>query len=110
MEIDFANNRIRRICSNLQEMRRNFGDVRAKNLITRLDQLEAVSDLAKLRNAAGDWHELTQNRKGQIAANIGHPYRLILMPTLYPPPKKPDGGLDWTQITTVTIIEITDYH
>jgi proteic killer suppression protein len=110
MEIDFANNRIRKLCSSLQEMRRNLGDVRARNLATRLDQLEAVSNLEKLRNAAGDWHELTQNRKGQIAANIGHPYRLILIPTEEPPPTKPDGGLDWTQINEGTISVIVNYH
>ena len=27
-----------------------------------------------------------------------------------PPPPKKDGGLDWTQITAVTIVEIVDYH
>ncbi|MDR0705881.1 MAG: hypothetical protein LBF88_12985 [Planctomycetaceae bacterium] len=75
-------------------MRMKLGDVRAKKLTMRLDQLEAVSCLDRLRNVAGDWHELTQNRKGQIAAGIGQPYRIIVMPTQDPPPTKPDDGLD----------------
>ena len=110
MEISHANSRVRKLCSTLQEMRKKFGDVRARNLTARLDQLQWADCLEDLRHAPGDWHELTQNRKGQIAANVGQGFRLIIEPTEEPPPVKPDGGLDWTQITAVTVIEIVDYH
>jgi len=110
MEISHANSRIRKVCTELREMRKKLGDVRSKNLLARLDQLQGADCLEDLRNAAGNWHELSQNRKGQIAANIGQPYRLVIVPTDDPPPIKPDGGLDWTKITAITVLEIVDYH
>jgi len=38
------------------------------------------------------------------------PQRLIFEPDHNPVPQKPDGGLDWTQVTRIRVIEITDYH
>ena len=68
MEVDFANNRIRKDCSLIEAMRKKFGDRRAEVLNTRLKQLLAATSLEDLRNAPGNWHELSQNRKGQISA------------------------------------------
>ena len=110
MEISHANSRVRKLCSTLQEMRKKLGDIRARNLTARLDQLQLADCLEDLRHAPGDWHELIQDRKGQIAANVGQGHRLVIEPTDDPPPTKPDGGLDWTQITAVTVIEVVDYH
>ncbi len=42
--------------------------------------------------------------------DVHQPQRLIFTPTASPPPSKPDGGLDWEQVDSVTIIEIIDYH
>jgi proteic killer suppression protein len=39
-----------------------------------------------------------------------HPYRLILVCNHEETPRKPDGGLDWTRITEVQLIEIADTH
>jgi proteic killer suppression protein len=110
MEIDYANSRIKRDCCTFAAMKKNFGERRAEILNTRLKQLEEVSCLEEIRDAPGQWHELTQNRKGQIAASVGQGHRLIVAPSEDPPPTKPDGGLDWPNITAVTIIEIVDYH
>jgi len=110
MQIDYVNKRIQKACADLESMRREFGDRRAKILNTRLIQIIEAPCLESLRKDPGDWHELKQDRKGEIAANIGHPYRLIFKPSDDPPPTKPDGGLDWLQITSVTILEVVDYH
>ena len=110
MEIDFANSRIERDCSSPAAMKKKFGERRADALNARLRQLRAAKNLDELRGQPGHWHELTQNRKRQIAANAGQGHRLIIVPTEDPPPTKPDGGLDWPNITAVTIIEIVDYH
>ena len=110
MEISYINRRIEKVCADLESMRRAVGDRRAKTLNTRLLQIEEAENLEALRHDPGDWHELTQNRKGQIAANIGHPYRLVFIPSDDPPPTKPDGGLDWLRVTAVKIVEIVDYH
>jgi hypothetical protein len=36
--------------------------------------------------------------------------RLIFAPAHEPVPRKPDGGLDWTQVTAVCILDVEDYH
>ena len=110
MDISYDNKRIQKACSSIASMQKEFGHVRAKSLNQRLSQLQKVANLEALRHDPGHWHELGQDRAGQIAASIGTQFRLILKPTDDPPPTKPDGGLDWLQITAVTIIEIVDYH
>ena len=110
MNISYDNKRIQKTCSSIAAMQKEFGHVRAKTLNLRLSQLQKVANLESLRHDPGHWHELSQNRVGQIAANIGGQLRLILKPTDDPPPIKADGGLDWSQITAVTILEIVDYH
>ena len=110
MDINYDNKRIQKVCSSIASMQKELGHVRAKVLNMRLSQLQKVANLESLRHDPGNWHELKQNRAGQIAVSIGGQYRLILKPTGDTPPLKPDGGLDWSQITNVTIIEIVDYH
>lgn len=110
MEIAYANKRIQKICSSIAEMQKKLGHNRAKTLNVRLSQLQKVENLEALRNDPGNWHELSQDRDGQIAASVGGQYRLVLRATEDPPPTKPDGGLDWSQITSVTIIDVVDYH
>jgi len=54
-------------------------------------------------------HELKGNRAGQLAVSLDHPGRLIFEPTK-PVPRREDGGLDWTRVTAIEVIEIVDYH
>ncbi len=55
-------------------------------------------------------HLLSSNRKGQYAVGLVHPYRLNLEPNHDPIPLKPDGGIDKDRVTSITVIEVTDYH
>ncbi len=66
--------------------------------------------LEDLRNLPGRLHELGNNRNDQFAMDLKHPYRLIMIPSEDPVPRKEDGGIDWSLVTAVTIIEIVDYH
>lgn len=72
--------------------------------------LKAVPTLEHLRNLPGRLHELVGDRKGELSLDVKHPYRLLFKPADDPPPTKPDGGLDWSLITAVTIIAIEDTH
>ena len=110
MDINYDNKRIQKVCSSIASMQKELGHIQAKALNMRLSQLQKVANLESLRHDPGNWHELKQNRAGQIAVSLNGPFRLIMKPTEEPPPTKPDGGLDWPQITAVTIIEIVDYH
>lgn len=80
-------------------------------LRTRLDELDAADTLEQMRHIPqANCHELSQNRKGQIAVNLAHPYRLIFRPGNDPIPTKSDGGLDWTKVNVIEVSEISDYH
>lgn len=91
-------------------MRKELGPLRAKILRERLAQIKFARNLESLRFDVGRWHELMGDRWGQLACSLDGLIRLIFEPAHEPRPFKPDGGLDWTRITTVEIIEITDYH
>ena len=112
MDVTFGDRKIRKLCSVEKEGIQKLGPVCAKKLRARMADLSAAPSLEDLRGVpgAGRLHELAGDRKWQFALDLLHPYRLVFEPTERPPPLKQDGGLDWLRITTVTIIEIVDYH
>lgn len=73
-----------------------------------LSAAHALSDIACLPQAR--CHELTGNRKGQLSVDVEHPYRLLFVPADDPVPHKPDGGLNWSEIREIEILDITDTH
>jgi hypothetical protein len=58
----------------------------------------------------GRCHEMTADLDGKIAIDLRQPYRLLFAPDHNPVPRRPDGGLDWTRVTSIVILEVTDYH
>ena len=92
-------------------MRKRWGDARARRLQQRLAELAAAETLEHLRGLPGArCHELKADRKGKISVDLAHPFRLIFEPDHNPLPRKPDGGLDWTQVTAVLVVEVADTH
>ena len=81
-----------------------------KRLRQRLDELRAAETLDVVRKLPGRCHELSGARSGELSLDLEHPYRLIFEPAHNPIPKKPDGGLDWSAVKAVRIIEVTDTH
>ena len=79
-----------------------------------------MSRLAVLKNARtlGDvpstpperCHPLKAKREGQYAVDLAHPRRLVFKPNHDPVPRKDDGGIDPAKVTSITIIEVVDYH
>ena len=111
MDIIFRNSRLEKDCNEAKRARKRFGPKRAKRLMQRLDELRAVEVLADMRTLPqAHCHVLKEDRKGQFAVDLDHPYRLIFEPANQPVPKLPDGGIDWDRVTAVKILEITDYH
>lgn len=77
----------------------------------RLMELNAASCLADISSLpSARCHPLVGDRKGQISVDLKHPYRLLFIPANDPIPEKVDGGLDWSRVTEIEIIEITDTH
>lgn len=89
---------------------RKHGSLRAKRIGQRLDDLRAANVLEEMRSIPGRCHELKGTRSGQLSLDLDHPYRLIFEPANHPVPRKDDGGLDWTRITTVKILGVEDTH
>ena len=111
MEISFISRKVQKACNSEKEMRAMFGKPLAERLQARLAELTAAETLEEIsRLPPARCHELSQDREGQLAVVLVHPKRLIFEPDHNLVPQKPDGGLDWTQVTKIRIIEITDYH
>ncbi len=69
-----------------------------------------ATNLEELRLQPGGIHELKGNFAGRLAIKLKHGIRMILRPAGEPPPCKPDGGLDWPNITGVIVEGMIDYH
>ncbi len=110
MNIEFNTNKLRKACSSEKVMRGEWGVKMARKLMQRLADLEAVENLGIMTKLPGRCHELKGARKGQLALDLAHPRRLVFEPNHNPIPLKPDGGLDWKLVTSVLVLEVSDYH
>lgn len=111
MEIHFADSKLQKILSDDRQLLKKFGTVRAKKIMQRFTTLQNAHTLSDVPRVPPDrCHELIGNRRGQLSVDLDHPYRLLFSPLEQPPPTKPDGGLDWTKVTGILIIEIEDTH
>lgn len=111
MNVYFASKGMQKACSSDKSMRKEWGDQLARKLRLRLTQFEGFDNLADAALMPSvRCHELTGGRKGQLAIDLIHPYRLTFRPRHDPPPTKGDGGLDWTKVTDIVVIEVVDYH
>ncbi|MCH8273824.1 MAG: killer suppression protein [Armatimonadetes bacterium] len=111
MRISFRSTRLENDCNDSTRLVRRYGPEQARLIRRRLDELEAAPNLAEMRNLPqARCHELAHDRKGQLAVDLRHPKRLVFEPGHDPVPRKPDGGVDWNQITAIRVLEIVDYH
>lgn len=110
MDISFKNNKLRNYANNDKQGIKKLGALLHKKYKKRLDQLRNSKTLEDVRHQPGRFHELVQNRKGQWACDLSHPYRLIFKPQEEPIPCNTDGRYIWQEILGVEILEIIDYH
>ena len=111
MEISFAASKFQKLCNNESKLRGQYGPECAEKLQRRLASFAAAECLEDLRHLPQmRCHELTGDRKGQLAVDLEHPKRLIFVPDHEPLPKLPSGALDWRLVTKIQVVEIVDYH
>ena len=110
MDIVFASDKLRDLLNDDKQLKKKYGTDGAKRLGIRLNALHFAENLGDIRNVPGRCHELKGDRQGQLAMDLHKGYRLIFEPARQPAPTKPDGGLDWTQVTAIRILEVEDYH
>lgn len=108
MEISFADAKLESVCKDSRLATKVLGAQSAKKLQLRLAELFAAESAKEL--IAGRPHPLAHDRVGQFAVDLHGGYRLIFKPATQPPPRLPDGGIDWSNVSEITIIEIGDYH
>jgi len=109
MKIYFENKKLAKTLNDEKAIRKNYGQM-ADKIIARLSQIRAAESLEDLRYAPGKYHELREDRKGQLACTLKEPYRLVFKPANDQIPIDEDGLLIWQEITEIIIIEIIDYH
>lgn len=112
MELYYNSSAVQKSCTSDKQMTRKWGPRTAKLLKQRLTELEiAAETLADMRHIpAARCHELKGNRSGQLAVDLDHPRRLIFRPNHDPVPTQDDGGLDWSAVTSIVILDVIDYH
>jgi proteic killer suppression protein len=109
VELTFATTRLQRLLESQRELRRTHGDRCAKKLMTRMADLRAASTLAEFRRLPGRCHELAGDRRGQLALDLEGGKRLIFSPC-GSDIHRTDGGLDWSMVEAVCVLEVGDYH
>ncbi len=111
MDVYFRKSKMQKRSQTIADAKCEWGEIRGKLVRRRLDELAAATNLEMMRSLPGaKCHELTGNLKGKLAVNLDQPYRLLFEPANDPIPCKDDGGLDWTKVTAITVLEILDYH
>ena len=110
MDISFKSTKLEKELNEGKRLKKIHGELRAKKIGLRLAEFRAAISLNDLTIGPGRCHELTGERKGELSVDLDHPYRLIFVPNHKSVPLKPDGGLDWKQVTAIMITGIEDTH
>ena len=109
VEISFKTNKLAKTLNSGKLIIKHFGSS-AKKIKIRLDDMANVGNLEILMTLPGRHHPLSGDRKGQFACDLVHPFRLIYEPNNNPLPLDDNNILIYNKVTSVEIIEITDYH
>jgi proteic killer suppression protein len=110
VELRYKTRKLEKQLTNPTELIKAFGQL-ARKVNQRIKELTDADNLAVMRTIpATRCHELTGDRKGELAIDISGNYRLIFEPNHNPAPQKDDGGLNWDEVTRIQINEIIDYH
>ena len=110
MHITFSDSKLEKLANDDRKLLKEFGKLRADKIQKRLAQLKFASTLEDVRYLPGNYHELTNNRKGQWACDLDQPYRLVFTPHENPIPENENGQYVWMEITGIEIIEVVNYH
>jgi len=99
MIVLFKSKKLEANCSSIEKAKKAYGSIRAAKIFQRIQEIKSASSIEFLVvHKIGRCHALTQNRVGQYAMDLGHPYRLIFEAVIA------DNN------EAVCVIEIVDYH
>ena len=76
MDITYKNRKIEKVCTDDKAAERTYGREMADKIHQRIDEIDAADTVEMMiKFHIGRCHSLTQNRKGQYAVDLVHPYR-----------------------------------
>ena len=111
MDIAFRNRKLAKTFNDYGKLQRTYGDEMANVIKARMALLKSARSLELVPSTPPDRrHQLKGSRKEQFAVDLVNPHRLVFKVNHSPTPKKPDGGIDISQVTAITILEVVDYH
>jgi len=109
MYIVFNSKKIKKVCENFELAKKKHGEVVAKSLIKRLDQIKAFPELGDfILSRLGHCHPLEGSRKGQFAVDLDKKKRLVFKPVIDEYTKV--GELDFYKVKKVIVLEVKNYH
>ncbi len=98
MEIQYKSKKIRKVCTDANTARKNYGEKMARKIQQRIDELTAADSVEMMiQYHIGRCHSLTGNREGQYALDLVQPYRLVFTQI-------------GNEIQIAEVQEIVDYH
>lgn len=98
MDITYKSKKLEKICTNARTAERTYGRQMAEKIQQRIDEISAADTVEMMiQFHLGRCHPLLQDRKGQYAFDLVHPYRLVF---------EKRGS----EIQIANILEIVDYH
>jgi|JI102314A2RNA_FD_contig_31_1366611_length_802_multi_2_in_0_out_0_2 proteic killer suppression protein len=110
MKIGFVSQKLQKIFNSENELKKEYGAVRAKKIKLRMKVLEAAVSLAEVSHEKPERrHQLKGDRKEQFAVDLEHPFRLIFKPDSKPA-LLPDGGIDLKLVNGIIILSVENYH
>jgi proteic killer suppression protein len=105
----FTDKKFEKLANDDRKLVREFGKLRAAKIKARLAQLRFATTLEEVRNLPGNYHELTNNRKGQWDCDLDQPYKFVFTPHENLIPTNKHGQYVWMEITGVEVIAVVKY-
>jgi len=107
MNIIFADRKLEKYASDYALAQRKLGNLQAKLLHMRLNDLYDAESFEVLPYLPGHHHPLSENRAGEWACSLEQPTRLVYAPITEGVNK---GSIELRELKELTVLEITDYH
>lgn len=98
MEITYKTKKIEKICTDAKIAEKTYGRNMAEKIQQRIQEIYSADTVETMvKYHIGRCHPLKQNRKGQYAVDLVHPYRMVF-------------NVIEDEIQIAKILEIIDYH
>lgn len=98
MEITYKTKKIEKICTDAKTAEKTYGRNMAEKIQQRIQEIYSADTVETMvKYHIGRCHPLKQNRKGQYAVDLVHPYRMVF-------------NVIEDEIQIAKILEIINYH